>query len=719
MGATGDGDGTLSLAASQIAPAAPAVPGPGDRVGRFVITARLGEGGMGVVVAGHDPDLHRDVAIKLLRAGADAPGYRARLLREAQALARLHHPNVVSVYEVGADGDRIYVAMELVRGLTLTRWLAHRRRPWREVVAMFIAVGEGVAAVHRAGLIHRDLKPDNVLVDDTGRARVADFGLARRASDDGDAAAAASASSPAWNAKLTRTGAVMGTPGYMAPEQQWGADVDARADQYSFCVAMRSALAAVPMSALPTIDERAPDPPRAVVQHDWTGIPRALRDLVNRGLAYDASERFASMDELLVALRATVASKRAKVAAVVASTVFAVGVVSASIAIAVTRAQQGDGSGAAGSGSGSALAGDGSALEPVPVPAPVALAEVSPDAAIEPGAIAPAPAPPPSRPGERVVASPRGSAPRGSAPRPSPAAVISEPDTAPAVPVAPTPAAGSGSATTATATATATVTLTADEVTALVASLPLDTEPFGKVPKSFSDTTDNPRIPSGALLPAVGFGGPPDAAPGPGPMTDDRRAAIRAIVAASGFHGYDRAAVAKDPAAALARVRETLATLIAGRGEHDWSVHLARIALAMILRDRGDCAGAATAAVTAANAIYDSMKPGVYDYGKLTKEQRRWYARALFIPPLCVLDGALSQSALRKALDRSGVVNELLAMSYTNDDERGEPQLLFAALMFELNEEPAPIAAWLEAAETHGGSRIGKLAATWRRAAGL
>jgi hypothetical protein len=704
MGAMGDGDGTLSLAASQIAPAAPVVPGPGDRVGRFVITARLGEGGMGVVVAGHDPDLHRDVAIKLLRAGADAPGYRARLLREAQALARLHHPNVVSVYEVGADGDRIYVAMELVRGLTLTRWLAHRRRPWREVVAMFIAVGEGVAAVHRAGLIHRDLKPDNVLVDDTGRARVADFGLARRASDDGDAAAAASASSPAWNAKLTRTGAVMGTPGYMAPEQQWGADVDARADQYSFCVAMRSALAAVPMSALPTIDERAPDPPRAVVQHDWSGIPRALRDLVNRGLAYDPSERFASMDELLVALRATVASKRAKVAAVVASTVFAVGVVSASIAIAVTRAEQGDGGGAAGSGGGAAAVGDGSAVIPVPVPAPVALADVSPDAAVE--RAAPAPAPAPGRPAERAVASSsRGS----SAPRPSPAAAISQPDAAPASPPA-SPAAPA---------AAAAVTLTADEVTALVASLPLETEPFGKVPKSFSDTTDNPRIPSGALLPAVGFGGPPDAAPGPGPMTDDRRAALRAIVAASGFHGYDRAAVAKDPAAVEARVRETLATLVAGRGELDWSVHLARIALAMIQRDRGDCAGATKSAVTAANAIYDSMKPGVYDYGKLTKEQRRWYARALFIAPLCGLDGALGQAALRKSLSRSGVVNELLAMSFTNDDERGEPQLLFAALMFELNEEPAGVAAWLEAAETHGGARIGKLAATWRRAAGL
>ena len=241
-----DDDGTRSLAGSQRARVV-TVPEPGERVGRFVIRARLGEGGMGVVLAGHDPDLDRPVAIKLLRAGAEAPAYRARLLREAQALARLDHPNVVKVYDVGVDGERVFVAMELVAGTTLTQWVSAQRRTWREVVGKFVAVGDGLAAVHRAGLIHRDFKPDNVLVDRTGRARVADFGLARLDGADGDE------TPDGHGGRLTRTGAVMGTPGYMAPEQQWGSDVDARADQYSFCVALRAALTGSTLTTASTI----------------------------------------------------------------------------------------------------------------------------------------------------------------------------------------------------------------------------------------------------------------------------------------------------------------------------------------------------------------------------------------------------------------------------------------------------------------------------------
>ena len=251
-------------------------------IGNFRIHARLGEGGMGVVYAGRDVDLDRPAAIKLLKAELDRPEDHARLLREAQAMARFEHPNVVKIYGVGTDRGRLFIAMELVDGTTLAGWL-EAKHSRAEILAMFAQVGEGLAAVHRAGLVHRDFKPQNVLVDRAGRARVADFGLARF--DDSG---------------LTRTGAVMGTPGYMAPEQQLGRTVDARADQYSFCVALRAALGDADV---------------------WTTTPPAIRAAITRGLAHDASERFAAMDELLGALRprTTRRAHRAIVVAVIAA----------------------------------------------------------------------------------------------------------------------------------------------------------------------------------------------------------------------------------------------------------------------------------------------------------------------------------------------------------------------------------------------------------------
>ena len=256
----------------------------GQMIGHFVVREWLGEGGMGVVLAGHDADLGRPVAIKLVRSEIDRPAYRARLLREAQAMARLEHPNIARVYEIGNDNGRLFVAMELVDGVTLSAWLKVQRRAWREIVAMFEQIGAGLAAVHRAGLVHRDFKPDNVLVDRDGRARVVDFGIARR-----DPVSASSTMSPELAASLTRTGVMMGTPGYIAPEQQFGGDVDARADQYSYCVALREALLGT----------------RVVSGEDdvrWQGVPRWLRAVVSRGLSYDPDERFASMDELLAML---------------------------------------------------------------------------------------------------------------------------------------------------------------------------------------------------------------------------------------------------------------------------------------------------------------------------------------------------------------------------------------------------------------------------------
>jgi serine/threonine-protein kinase len=299
-------DATLDLPPSDVVAPAAGPLAPGQAIGHFIIRARLGEGGMGVVLACHDPDLNRRVAIKVLKPNADQPSYASRLLREAQAMARLEHRNVLRVYEVGRDRGQLFVAMELVDGITLAEWLRVQSRSSQEIIAMFRQAGAGLAAVHHGGLIHRDFKPDNVLVDETGVARVADFGLARFGAD-----SIASTGSPEVAASLTRTGAVIGTPGYMAPEQQFGSDVDARADQYSYCVALREALFG-----------RSGSPTDASPGRD---VPRAVRDVIARGLAYDPSERYASMDELVAALDASTRRRGMRTAYALVALVVAVG----------------------------------------------------------------------------------------------------------------------------------------------------------------------------------------------------------------------------------------------------------------------------------------------------------------------------------------------------------------------------------------------------------
>ena len=163
------------------APAREAGPnlGIGDRVGRYEILGVIGEGGMSFVYLAHDPELDRDVALKLMRVRVGSEGAR-RLRREAQALAQLSHPNVVPVYDAGMVGGQAFVAMEYVEGNTLRRWL-RGKPPWRKVLGVMIEAGQGLAAAHARGLIHRDFKPDNVLIGDDGRVRVLDFGLARLA----------------------------------------------------------------------------------------------------------------------------------------------------------------------------------------------------------------------------------------------------------------------------------------------------------------------------------------------------------------------------------------------------------------------------------------------------------------------------------------------------------------------------------------------------------
>jgi serine/threonine protein kinase len=281
---------------------------PGTRVGRYVIEEPVGSGAMGAVYAAHDPDLDRRVALKLLRSEASGEELRARLLREAKAMARLSHPDVITVHDVGTYGRQLFVAMEFVRGGTLRRWLGDRARSWREVVAVFVRAGRGLASAHAAGLVHRDFKPDNVLVGDDGRVRVTDFGLARAtARDEGEPesqeAVDATARDP-LDATITRTGALVGTPAYMAPEQLRGAPADARADMFGFCVAFYEALYGErPFEGRTLLDLRASTSQGAVRPVPrGSRVPARLRKALLGGLRPKPEDRYASMDALLDAV---------------------------------------------------------------------------------------------------------------------------------------------------------------------------------------------------------------------------------------------------------------------------------------------------------------------------------------------------------------------------------------------------------------------------------
>lgn len=274
---------------------------PERSLGRYRILRELGRGGMGVVLEAYDPTLDRRVALKILSTDL-GERLATRQLREAQALARLSHPNVVGVYEVGTVHDQSFIAMELVEGRSLRQW--HRApRPWPEVLDAYLQAGSGLAAAHAQGLVHRDFKPANCLIDATGRVRVADFGLAgdvvelRRSSDaDATSAPTPSPSNP-FEARITRAGAVLGTPAYMSPEQRLGGACDARSDQYSFCISVSEALYgedvlpthAAPLPSISTLP-LAPAPRR---------VPRALRRALARGMSPAPEQRWPSMLALL------------------------------------------------------------------------------------------------------------------------------------------------------------------------------------------------------------------------------------------------------------------------------------------------------------------------------------------------------------------------------------------------------------------------------------
>jgi eukaryotic-like serine/threonine-protein kinase len=321
------------------------VPEP-TRVGRYALMKRIAVGGMGEVYAAYDEQLDRKVAIKLVRPDRLGPGGQnhdptgQRLIREAQTLARLSHPNVVQVYEAGQCGNRVFLAMEFIRGRSLRQWLEQRREivepdKWRTILSMFQSAGRGLQAAHAAGLVHRDFKPDNVLVGDDGRVCVADFGLARPVASDAQITQPASLraviGTPAEGEliekllgepsplsslpNLTQSGTMLGTPAYMSPEQMEGAPSDWRSDQFAFCVALYEALYnGLPFAAsdLRSLHARmtsgaATPPPRK------SEVPAWVWKVVERGLSVDPAARYASMGELLAALAADPARRRARI----------------------------------------------------------------------------------------------------------------------------------------------------------------------------------------------------------------------------------------------------------------------------------------------------------------------------------------------------------------------------------------------------------------------
>jgi tetratricopeptide (TPR) repeat protein/predicted Ser/Thr protein kinase len=314
---------------------------PGTSLGRYVVLHRLGAGGMGIIYKAYDNELDRNVALKILRIPPDstlsAANARARLMREAQALAKLSHPHVITVYDVGTFRGNVFVAMELVEGQTLHDWLESKKRSRQEILDVFVAAARGLAAAHGAGLLHRDFKPTNVMIGNDGRVRILDFGLARVANredsdlspepvavtaDDSSAVVRPIPDAQPTNresllgTQLTEAGAIVGTPAYMSPEQHKRRGVEARSDQFAFCVTLYQALYGRKPFAGKTTEDiksnvlagRVLPPPRNA------HVPRWLHRIVLRGLEVDPDKRYPSMSALLVDLHRDVSRRRWRIA---------------------------------------------------------------------------------------------------------------------------------------------------------------------------------------------------------------------------------------------------------------------------------------------------------------------------------------------------------------------------------------------------------------------
>ncbi len=282
----------------------------GTEVGRYVILGEAGAGGMGIVYSAYDPALDRKVALKLVRGQAEGSlvsvSAGTRLQREAQALAKLSHPNIVTAFDVGPYGDDVFLAMEFIVGQTLREWLNADVRAWQEVVDVALDAGRGLAAAHAAGLVHRDVKPSNILVTEDGRGLVTDFGLVQSQSAPDTRPTEAFAGTlveTALETQPTAHGEIMGTPSYMSLEQHRGEDVGPASDQFGFCVMLYEALYGIRpfageslVALLKAVSEGTIQAPRQNVG------PRKLLDAVQKGLHPQADQRHTSMDELIAIL---------------------------------------------------------------------------------------------------------------------------------------------------------------------------------------------------------------------------------------------------------------------------------------------------------------------------------------------------------------------------------------------------------------------------------
>ena len=275
--------------------------GLGGRVGRYLILEQVGAGGAGLVCRAYDPDLDRQVAIKVLNRpmGPGESEAALRLKREAQAIARLDHPNVVAVYDVGEHDGEVFIAMELVDGGSLKTWL-QTKPSTKDILRAFVQAGRGLSAAHAKGIIHRDFKPSNVLVGRDEVVRVADFGLARGVAEASVRTPGPEQPPAVVDQDVTASGAVLGTPAYMAPEQSAGEPVDARADQYAFCLALGEAVAGV--SGREAVSAAfGPNPPRPVEVRP-TRVPKSVRQAIRKGISARPDDRFDHLDEVVAIL---------------------------------------------------------------------------------------------------------------------------------------------------------------------------------------------------------------------------------------------------------------------------------------------------------------------------------------------------------------------------------------------------------------------------------
>lgn len=290
-------------------------------LGRYQIKEKLGMGGMGIVYRAYDPELERWIALKVMNernlAPQAKPQAQKRLIHEAKSMAKLTHPNIVQIYDVGTFAEQVFIAMELVEGSNLHSWIDHKNPPWHEIISLFLQAGEALAAAHQMGVVHRDFKPENVLVSVDGRVKVLDFGLCRvldasNGETQNQQVSALSIHEVAENfVSLTQTGALIGTPHYMSPEQILGKNVDIRTDQFSFCIALYEAVYRQTAFAGRELCEYLehviaanlrPPPPQ-------TDVPPWMWPILAQGLANNPEHRFPSMQALLTEIQAYLANE--------------------------------------------------------------------------------------------------------------------------------------------------------------------------------------------------------------------------------------------------------------------------------------------------------------------------------------------------------------------------------------------------------------------------